>query len=212
MGGGAGFGVFGGPVFGGEGYAPEGGARVEEFQAYFGSAVADGAQENHVAVLFFLGAQVLQEKFAAAGNAGGHQNQGAVGVDGEGFCFFGEIISLGVVTTDANGNLHQDALAATAGHRWMWGNWRLGCERRGLLLTVSCFGSRGVLYVYLLVLARVSVAGHGTWDVVRKIWKRRTQHAKCKLPEAYFAEREHPPRNDFLLSRRADPHGAVRFA
>src|SRR5271156_5153477 len=51
----AGFGMFGAPVFGREGYAPEGRARGQEFQAYFGFAVAHGAQKHHVAFFFFFG-------------------------------------------------------------------------------------------------------------------------------------------------------------
>lgn len=58
MGGGAGFGMLRRPILWGEGYAPEGGAGVGEFEAYFGFAVAHGAQEYYVAFLLFFGAFV----------------------------------------------------------------------------------------------------------------------------------------------------------
>jgi len=113
VGGVAGFGMFGGPVFGREGHAPEGGARSGEFEAYFGFAVAHGAEEHYMALFFFLGALMVHVEFAAAGDARGQQNERTVGVNGQGFRFFFEDLSCRVGPANADSYLHQHALAAS---------------------------------------------------------------------------------------------------
>jgi len=118
--------VFGRPIFGGESDAPEGGARVRKFEADFSFAVADRAEKNDEAFLFFSRAFVREEQHAAAGDAGGHEDQGAVGVDGESFGGFGERLALRVTAADFHGDLHEDALAAASGAGGCGSVWGLG--------------------------------------------------------------------------------------
>ena len=79
----------------------------------FGFAGTHRSKVGHVAFLFFLGALVLEKKFAAAGDARLQQDQGAVGVDGESLGFFLDGSALGIVAANAHRDLHQDALAAS---------------------------------------------------------------------------------------------------
>src|SRR3981189_900500 len=94
------------PVFGWEGYAPEGRTGIGKFEANFGFAVTDWAQEHYVAFLLLFGALMDESQFAAAGNARGHEDQRAMGVNREGFSFFRERLVLRVRTGNAHGHLH----------------------------------------------------------------------------------------------------------
>jgi hypothetical protein len=111
----AGFGMLGRPIFRGESDTPEIGNRRSELQADFGFAGANRTEEGHVAILVFLGALVLQIQLGAANEAGGEEDEGAVSIDGERLGFFVNLFALGVGATNADGDLHQDALAAPAG-------------------------------------------------------------------------------------------------
>jgi len=110
----AGFGMLGRPIFRRESDTPEVGNRRRELQADFGFAGANRTEEGHVAFLVFLGALVLQIQFGAAGEAGVEENERAVSVDGERLGFFVHLFALGVDAANADGNLHQDALATPA--------------------------------------------------------------------------------------------------
>ena len=111
----AGFGMFGCPVLRGEGDAPEVGSRRRELQADFGFAGANRTEEGHVAFLVFLRALVLQIQFGAAGETGVEENERAVSVDGERLGFFVHLFALSVGAPDADGDLHENALATPAG-------------------------------------------------------------------------------------------------
>lgn len=106
VGGRAGFGMFGSPVFGWEGYAPERGPGIREFEANFGFSVADWAEEHYVAFLLFFGALMDKSQFAAAGNARGHEDQRAMGVDRESFSFLRKGLILRVRTGNTHSHLH----------------------------------------------------------------------------------------------------------
>jgi len=112
---GAGLGIFGRPIFGREGDAPELGTRRGKFEADFGFVAANRSEENDGTLLFFRGALVLEEEQAAAGEASLQKDERAVRVDGERFGFFVEVGALGVFAAQANGNLHEDSLAAALG-------------------------------------------------------------------------------------------------
>ena len=119
----AGFGAFGRPVFRRKGDAPELRARRGKFEADFGFVAADGTEENDATFLFFRGAFVLQMESGAAGEARLEQYERAVGVDGERLGFFVEGLALRVQAVEADGNLHENALAAALGS---WRNGRAG--------------------------------------------------------------------------------------
>jgi hypothetical protein len=108
----AGFGIFGGPVFRREGYAPELRTASGEFQADFGFVAAHRAKKSDVTFLLFLGGVVAQHQEAAAGDARLQQNQRAMGVDGQSVTFFIEWLALRVGAVYSNAELHQDALAS----------------------------------------------------------------------------------------------------
>lgn len=102
------------PIFRWECDAPESGACFGEFEADFGFAGAGGAEENDGAVLIFLGDFVMQVNFAAADEFGLHQNESAVGVDGESVGLFFKDFPIGIHAANADTDLHEDALAAAA--------------------------------------------------------------------------------------------------
>ncbi len=112
---GAGLRIFGRPIFGREGDAPELWTGRGKFEADFGFVAADGSEKNDGTFLFFRGALVLEEERTAAGEAGLQKDERAVGVDGERFGFFVEVGALGVFAAQANGDLHEDPLTAALG-------------------------------------------------------------------------------------------------
>jgi hypothetical protein len=111
---GAGLGIFGRPIFGREGHAPELRAAGGKFQPNFGFIPAHRAEKRDITFLFFLGGVVPQHQQAAAGHARLQQNERAVGVDGQGVAFFIEGLALRVDAVDSNAELHQDALTSAA--------------------------------------------------------------------------------------------------
>lgn len=141
-GGGARVGMLGGPVFGGERYAPELRARLGKFQADFGFAVANGAEEHHVAFLIFFGHVVLHFEAASAGDAILERDQSAVGVDGQGVGLFLERFALRVFAADEYAHLHKNTLAA-ATHRWMCGG--IGYLAHDSLTSLNYTPGRGVV-------------------------------------------------------------------
>ena len=70
-----------------------------------------------MAFLFFLRDSVLELDLASAGEAGTEQNERAVGVNRQRFGFLLEFSSLGIQSMNTDGDLHQDALTATARSR-----------------------------------------------------------------------------------------------
>ena len=122
----SGFGTFRGPVFRGESYAPELRARRGKLETDFGFVASHGPEKHNVAFLFLGCARVLQMNGRAADHASLQENERAVRVDGERFCFFFEIGALCVSATQLNRYLHEHALAAatrTGMGRYVW---RLG--------------------------------------------------------------------------------------
>jgi len=88
-----------------------------EFKADFSFIAANRTKENDGTFLFFRGAFVLQIDEAAAGQACLKKDQRAMGVDRERFGFFFKGLALRILAVKANGNLHEDALAAALGAR-----------------------------------------------------------------------------------------------
>ena len=64
-----------------------------------------------MALLLFQGAVVKQMNLAAAGDARLHQDERAVGVDRQRGGFLGEILVFRIRAANADGDLHQNALA-----------------------------------------------------------------------------------------------------
>ena len=112
---GAGFGAFGRPIFGREGDAPELRAGRGKFKADFSFIAANGTEEDDRAFLFFRGAFVLHIDEAAAGHARLKKDQRAMGIDRERFGFFFKWLALRILAVKADGNLHEDTLAAALG-------------------------------------------------------------------------------------------------
>lgn len=113
--GGAGFGIFGRPVFGRECDAPELRARGGKFEADFGSVAAHRAEENDVALLLLEGFLVLDANCRAAGDTRLKKHQRAMCANGEGFGLLVEGSALCVRAAKADRNLHQHALTAALG-------------------------------------------------------------------------------------------------
>ena len=109
------FRVFGRPILGREGDAPKLRARRREFKADFSFIAANRSKEDDRTFLFFRGAFVLHIDEAAASQSRLKKNQRAVGIDRECFGFFFEWLALRILTVKADGNLHEDALAAALG-------------------------------------------------------------------------------------------------
>src|SRR5215469_6458811 len=108
------FSVFGRPVFGREGHAPEVRAWRREFNADFRSAAAHWPKKRHVAFLFFSSLVVLHVNHVATDYPRVEQYQRAMSVDRKGFRSFFEIISLRILAANTDANLHKHALAAAA--------------------------------------------------------------------------------------------------
>jgi len=108
----AGFRVFGRPVFGRKGDAPELRARGRKLETDFGLVATDGPEEYDLALLFLESFFVLKPDYAAAGKPRLQKDQSAVCTDGEGFGFLVEGPALGVRAAKTNGDLHKNALAA----------------------------------------------------------------------------------------------------
>src|SRR5260370_40250576 len=76
------------PILWRKGHAPKSRTRRRKFQTDLGPARAHGAEEDHVAFLFFLCPLVFHKHLAAAGDPGLQQDERAVGIDGERLGFF----------------------------------------------------------------------------------------------------------------------------
>ena len=108
------FWVFGGPVVGWEGDAPEFGGGAEEFDADFGFALGDGGDVDDTDELFFEGFGVTDEDFLVQRNAHGEREQCAVGADVGGEGVFGDVLVVGAASDDEDGEAEENALAAAA--------------------------------------------------------------------------------------------------
>jgi hypothetical protein len=108
------FGVFGGPVVGREGDAPESGGGFEECYADFGFAFGGWGDVNDADELLFEGVGVAAEDSLADFDAHGQEDQGAVGVDGSGERVFRDMLTIGAAPDDEDGETQKDALAAAA--------------------------------------------------------------------------------------------------
>jgi hypothetical protein len=108
------FGVFGGPVVGGEGDAPEFGGGFQEFDADFGLAFGGGTDVNDTDELLFEGIGVAAENFLAGFDPHGNLNQGSAGADVHSESVFGDVLTIGAAADDEDGKTQEDALAAAA--------------------------------------------------------------------------------------------------
>ena len=108
------FGVFGGPVVGREGDAPEFGGGSEECDANFGFALGGGGDVNDADELLFEGVGVAAEDSLADFDAHGQEDQSAVGVDGSGESVFRDVLAIGAAADDEDGETQQNTLAAAA--------------------------------------------------------------------------------------------------
>ena len=106
------FGVFGGPVVGGEGDAPKFGSGFEEFDTDFGFAFGGGSNVDYADELFFEGFRIADQDFLVERDAHGHEEQGAVGADVGGEGVFRDVLLIGAAGDDENGHPQQNALAA----------------------------------------------------------------------------------------------------
>jgi len=102
------------PVGGGEGDLPEFWGGLQEFAAYGADVAAHGLGIDDAALLLLLGDAVGEREGVAGANVFGEIDEGAVGVDGEGFGFFAEGAAVGGDALDVDGDLEEDALAAAA--------------------------------------------------------------------------------------------------
>jgi hypothetical protein len=73
------------------------------------------------ALLLFARAIVLQRDLSAPTDAPLQENERSVGVDGQSFRFFIKRTSTDILSAYANGDLHENALAATV-REWKIGN------------------------------------------------------------------------------------------
>jgi hypothetical protein len=108
------FGVFGGPVVGREGDAPEFGGRFQEFYADFGFAFGGGGDVNDTDELLFEGVGIAAKNFLAHFDASGYVDEGAVGADVRGESVFGDVLTIGSPGNDEDGETEVDALGAAA--------------------------------------------------------------------------------------------------
>jgi hypothetical protein len=108
------FGVFGGPVVGWEGDAPEFGGGFEEFDADFGFAFGGGGDVHYADELFFEGFDVADQDFLVERDAHGEDQQGAVGADVGGEGVLGDVLIIGAAGDDEDGEAEEDALAAAS--------------------------------------------------------------------------------------------------
>ena len=102
------------PVFGRKGHSPEVRARCSEFDADFRPAAAHWAQKRYVAFLFFSSLVVLHVNHAATDYSCVEQYQRAMRVDRKSFRPLFEIVTLRILASNADANLHEHALAAAA--------------------------------------------------------------------------------------------------
>jgi hypothetical protein len=108
------FGVFGGPVVGGEGDAPEFWGGFEEFDADFGFAFRGGSNVDYADELFFECFGVADENFLVYGDTHGNQEKCAVGADVHGESVFGDVLTIWAAGDDEDGEAKKDALGAAA--------------------------------------------------------------------------------------------------
>ena len=83
-----------------------------KFKADFSFIAANGSEEDDGTFLFFRGAFVLHIDEAAAGHARLKKDQRAMSIDRERFGFFFKWLALRILAVKADGDLHEDALAA----------------------------------------------------------------------------------------------------
>jgi len=98
--------------------------RRGELQADFCFIANQRADKQDAALLLFPGAIVLQRDLSAPADASLQENERSVGVDGQSFRFFIKRKSTDIVSAYANGDPHDNALAATA-RDWKIGNFGL---------------------------------------------------------------------------------------
>jgi hypothetical protein len=108
------FGVFGDPVVGGKGDAPEFGGGAEEFDADFGFGIGGGGDVDYADELFFEGFGITDEDFLVESYVCGKDEKGAVGADVGGEGVFGDVLLIGAAGDDEEGEAKEDALAAAA--------------------------------------------------------------------------------------------------
>lgn len=106
-----------GPIFRRKRNAPERRPRGGKFQTNFRFARSHRPQENYVAFLLFFRAIVFQVDHASAGDPRRKQDQRAVSIDRERFGLFLKWFSLRIISANAHGNLHEDALTPASRDR-----------------------------------------------------------------------------------------------
>jgi len=89
-------------------------SRRGKLQADFCFIAAQRADMQDAALLLFARAIVLQRDLSAPADAFLQENERSVGVDGQSFRFFIKRTSTGIFSAYTNGDLHDNALAATA--------------------------------------------------------------------------------------------------
>jgi hypothetical protein len=89
-------------------------SRRGELQADFCFIAAQRADIQDATPLLFARAIVLQCDLSAPADAPLQENERSVGVDGQSFRFFIKRTSIEIVSAYVNGDLHDNALAATA--------------------------------------------------------------------------------------------------
>jgi len=111
---GADFGVFGGPVVGREGDAPEFGGGLQEFDADFGFVFSGRGDVDDADELFLEGIWIAAKNFLADFDTRGYLDQGTVGADVHSEGVFGDVLTIGTSGNDEDGETEQDALGAAA--------------------------------------------------------------------------------------------------
>jgi len=108
------FGVFGGPVVGREGDAPEFGGGLQEFDADFGFVFSGRGDVDDADELFLEGIWIAAKNFLADFDTRGYLDQGTVGADVHSEGVFGDVLTIGSAGNDEDGEAEEDALGAAA--------------------------------------------------------------------------------------------------
>ena len=111
---GFGVGVAGGPVFGREGHVPESGIGEEEFDADLDLLIGKFVNVRDDAFERIFGLRIRERETLAAIHRGAYSNERAVSADGERKRVFLGARGVAGMRADADGNFHQDTLAAAA--------------------------------------------------------------------------------------------------
>lgn len=93
---------------------PEGGRRLDEFDAELGAACLDIADVNDAAIERFLGGFIGNGDALACGHGSAERNQGAMGVDDESARFFLKRIAICRDACDLDRDAQEHAHAAAA--------------------------------------------------------------------------------------------------